>query len=166
MYTACSLPPAAFAIKATVVLCFTFLPPWHWDPFLPNPWSGRVLYKNPVSPRFQMCSGAYPWRSSGILSFHDSTVIPLFSWFPMYLEMPNVVSLLYLYNHPLDTLKSDIWRCSAISWPSHTAVVQLDEIFFEQVMRYYLCSASLISENLQDLALFCEQTLPLQAFAL
>ena len=74
---AVSLPPAALANKATVILCFAFYPPLHWAPCWQNPWSGRARQKQGVSSRFQIFSFVCSWSSSGNLSFQGSTVAPL-----------------------------------------------------------------------------------------
>ena len=47
--TGASLSPAALTRKATVTLCFDFLPPRHFFPFSPKLLSGRALQKHPVS---------------------------------------------------------------------------------------------------------------------
>ena len=68
-------PPSTLMKKATVILCFNFLPPLVFSPYLVIPLLGIPLKKKPLSSIFQMFWQSYPVHSYLILFILDSTVV-------------------------------------------------------------------------------------------
>ena len=102
-----SLSPLAFTKKAQVSLSFDLFPPVQLPDACDRDLFGKALKNCPVSSMFHMFSGAYPCKSSGSLSFQESTVSSRTS--PASPEM-NLALIPFLLlkrsSHPFEALNS------------------------------------------------------------